>query len=175
MNFKWPAKIKENKYLRALAMSIVILIAITFVMDFSEFLSENSDKMITLGVNPTCNSSLAICSASIVKNGNFQRISFTIKKMGESKANEYIINLKAIGFDIEGIESISVIFEVMDKNIDSPITLLIPDKSENLVVPEKWNAETQLPLSMDKNLDWRAIIRLKSSVEEYRAEFPFTP
>ena len=175
MIYKWLTKIKENKYLRALAMSIVILTAMVFVMDFSDFLDENSDRMIKLGANPACNSSLAICSASIVKQGNFQRISFTIKKAGEEKNNEYLMNLTATGFDFEGIESISVIFEEMDENIEIPIILLIPDKSENLVVPEKWAAAAMLPLSMDKISDWRAIIRLKSSVDEYRAEFPFTP
>lgn len=160
-------------------MSIVILIAMTFVIDFSDYLGEHSDTVIKLGVNQNCNSSLAICSASIINEGNFQRISFTIKSLDSSHSKELKMMLTVTGFDFEGIESISVLFEIRDEIMaetsEIPVILLIPDKSTHLIVPEKWSAIAQLPPSTEKNSDWRAIIRLKSSTNEYRAEFPFNP
>lgn len=172
---------RDNKYIRALVMSIVIIIAMTLVMDLSDFLAENSERVIKLGVNPACNSSVAICSASRNNEGNFQRISLALKKEKLKESQKFKVLLTAAGFDFEGIESISVSFEVMDTNIKSPLLLLIPDKSTHQPVAENWYAIAELPLEVnDRNQEtaidkeWRAIISLKSSEKEYRAEFPFS-
>jgi len=152
-------------------MSFVIVIAMSFVQDFADFLDENSDKVIKLGVNEHCNSSIAICSASIMNEGEFQRISFSIKHLPDDQ--DVKIMLTAKGFDFEGIESISVLFEVLDEDIESPAIVLIPDKSSHQIVAEKWNAVARLPVIKGENRDWRAIVSLKSTKKEYRAEFPF--
>lgn len=165
----------DNKYIRVLVVSIVIIIAMIFVMDFSDFLDESSDKVIRLGVNPNCNSSIAICSASRNNEGNFQRISFTIKNVVVDEVKQLKMMLTARGFDFEGIESISVLFAMMDENSQHSVILLQPDKSSHQVVPENWHATTPLPLFDDNDSDWRAIIRLRSSKNDYRAEFPFNP
>ena len=65
--------------------------------------------------------------------------------------------------------------EIRDEMREITAILLIPDKSTHQIVPEKWSATAQFPLSMEDNSDWLAIIRLKSSTNEYRAEFSFNP
>lgn len=162
----------NNKYVRLLAMSLVIILALIFVQDFGDFLDENSSKVIKLGVNPYCNSATSICSASIVNDGDFQRISFVIKKAEDAKA-EFSAALTAVGFDFEGIESISVSFEMPGENPESNIMLFSADKSSQQIVPENWHARVKLPVISSARTDWLAVIRLKSSKKEYRAEFPF--
>jgi len=160
-------------------MSVVILTAMSLVMDYADFLDEHSENIVKLGINPQCNSARAICSASIMHKGNFQRISFSIKKSADNKKN---LNMTSIvtGFDLEGIESMTVYLKSQDKEDDIPAVLLIPDKSGGQIVPEKWTAITRLPSTERKNTretlissNWHAIVRLKSSKKEYRAEFPF--
>jgi len=73
-------KLKNNRYVQLFFMSVVILTAMSLVMDYADFLDEHSENIVKLGINPQCNSARAICSASIMHKGNFQRISFSIKK-----------------------------------------------------------------------------------------------
>ncbi|MDX2506423.1 MAG: hypothetical protein QNL62_18370 [Gammaproteobacteria bacterium] len=165
---------RNNKYLRLLAMSLVIIIALSFVQDFADFLDENSDKVIKLGVNQHCNPSSSICSASVVNEGEFQRISFAIK--GPTTASkEFPMTLTAVGFDFEGIQSISVSFEMLDEDLDSHIVLFSPNKSAAQIVPENWHAVAKLPKGPGGRTDWLAVVRLKSNKKEYLAEFPFAP
>ena len=169
MNNKWL----QNKYLRLLAMSVVIVIALTFIQDFGDFLDEHSDKIVKLGVNQQCDPTRGICSASIVNNGEFQRISFAIQ--GTTAAgNDFTISINATGFDFEGIQSVAVSFEMEGETIENNRVLLQPDRSDNLVVPEKWHTMVKLPPAPEGRNDWLAVVRLKSSKREYRAEFPFS-
>ena len=163
----------DNKYVRLFVMSLVIVIALSFIQDFADFLDEHSDKVVKLGVNKQCNPTSSICSASIINEGEFQRIGFGIKG-STSRMKEFPMSVTATGFDFEGIQSISVSFEMHGETIDNNLVLFTPDKSENLVVPEKWNAVAILPEAPGNRTDWLAVIRLKSSKKEYRAEFPFT-
>jgi len=156
-----------------LAMSLIIILALIFVQDFADFLDENSDKVVQLGVNQQCNSATSICSASIIKEGEFQRISFTVKDSAASNS-EFPIMLTATGFDFEGIDSVAVSFEMPGENLDDARVLLSPDKSTHQVVPENWHAVIKLPNIENKRSDWLAIVYLKSSAREYRAEFPCT-
>jgi hypothetical protein len=117
-------------------MSLIIILALIFVQDFADFLDENSDKVVKLGVNQQCNSATSICSASIINEGEFQRISFTVK--GAAANSEFPIK----------------------------------DKSTHQVVPENWHAVVKLPNVENGRSDWLAIVYLKSSAREYRAEFP---
>lgn len=159
----------SNKYIRLLAMSLMIILALIFVQDFADFLGENSDNVVKLGINPNCNSATSICSAAIKREGEFQRISFAIKK---TAAAEFPIKLTAVGFDFEGIDSISVSFEMPGEDREEIKMLLLPDKSTHQVVPENWHAVAKLPKVENGRSDWLAIVRLKSSAREYRAEFP---
>jgi len=168
----WIKNLSKNKYIRLLAMSLVIIIALSFVQDFADFLDENSDKVVKLGVNKHCNPSKSICSASIINEGEFQRISFGIKG-STAVAKEFSMAITAIGFDFEGIDSVSVSFEMQGENFDNNMVLFTPDRSKNQVVPENWNAVAKLPIAPDKRTDWLAVIKLKSSKKEYQAEFPF--
>ena len=166
----------DNKYIRLLAISFVITLALIFVQDFGDFLDENSNREIKLGVNQYCDSATSICSASIINEGDFLRISFTIKGASASDANsdaEFPISLTAVGFDFEGIESISVSFEMQGEDLEHNRILLTPDKSSHQVVPENWNTMAKLPSVATNRTDWLAVVRLKSSKNEYRAEFPF--
>ncbi len=163
----------DNKYLRLLVMSMVIIMALIFVQDFADFLDENSNKVVKFGVNQHCNSAASICSASIVNEGDFQRISFAIKGAAAS-GKEFPMTLTAVGFDFEGIQSVSVAFEMPGEELDSQHVLFSPDKSTHQVVPEKWDAVARLPAISNERTDWLAVIRLKSSKKEYRAEFPFS-
>jgi len=163
----------KNKYLRMLAISLVIVIALTFIQDFADFLDEYSDKIVKLGVNQQCNPTISICSASIINNGEFQRLSFAIKGSTAS-GNDFPITVKATGFDFEGIQSISVAFEMEGEDIDNNMVLLTADRSSHQVVPEKWDVITRLPNAPDGRTDWLAVIKLKSSKKEYQAEFPFS-
>jgi len=162
----------DNKYLRLLVMSLVIILALIFVQDFADFLDENSNKVIKFGVNQHCNSASSICSASIINEGDFQRISFAIKSA--ASGIEFPMTLTAVGFDFEGIQSVSVSFEMPGEELDSQYVLFSPDKSTRQVVPEKWDAVARLPAISNERTDWLAVIRLKSSKKEYRAEFPFS-
>lgn len=166
----------KNKYIRLLAMSLVIIIALSFIQDFADFLDENSEKVVRLGVNQQCNPLTSICSASIINEGEFQRISFAINGATLSASGaliEFPMTLTATGFDFEGIQSVSVSFERPDEDLDSTIILFSPDKSAHQVVPENWTATAKLPAAPDNRTDWLAVIRLKSSKKEYLAEFPF--
>ena len=153
-------------------MTSVIILALIFVQDFGDFLDENSDKVIQLGVNQHCNSAGSICSASIINEGDFQRISFTVNRTKNSES-KYPVAVTAVGFDFEGIESISVSFEMQGEDIEDNLLLFLPDKSLQQVVPERWNAMAKLPQTSGGRTDWLAVIRLKSSKKEYRAAFPF--
>ncbi len=164
-------KLLHNKYIRLLFMSLVIILALLFVRDFADFLDEHSDKIVKFGMNQNCNSINSICSASIIKKGEFQKISFFIKEFSPSDSDVFI-ELTAIGFDFEGIDSISVSFTMLEENVEENITLLMPDKSMHQVVPEKWFATIKLPKINNDRKDWLAIVRLKSSSQEYQAEFP---
>lgn len=168
---KNPKKYLDNKYIRLLVMSLVIILALTFVQDFADFLDENSDKVVKLGVNQHCNSATSICSASIINEGEFQRISLTIKGSTVPGA-EFPVKLTAVGFDFEGINSISVSFEMPGEEVDDYKLILSPDKSTHQVVPENWHAMAKLPEVASGRSDWLAVVRLKSSVREYSAEFP---
>ena len=161
----------DNKYVRLLVMSLVIILALIFVQDFGDFLDENSNDVIKLGVNQQCNSVTSICSASIINDGEFQRISFAVKAV-ENSAAEFPIRLSAVGFDFEGIESISVSFEMQGEDLETDRVFFTADKSSHQVVPENWNAVAKLPPVANGRKDWLAIVRLKSSKKEYRAEFP---
>lgn len=163
----------KNKYLRLLAMSLVIVIALTFIQDFADFLDEYSDKIVKLGVNQQCNPVISICSASIANDGEFQRISFAIKG-STAIGKEFPMALNVSGFDFEGIQSISVSFEMEGEAIDNNMILFSPDRSTHQVVPEKWHATARLPTAPEGRTDWLAVIKLKSSKKEYRAEFPFS-
>ncbi len=168
----------ENKYIRLLAMSLVIILALSWVQDFSDFLGDHADNTIKLGVNPQCNSMSSICSASIRNEGEFQRLSFSITHKNKNivaKSDEYSVKLIATGFDFDGIESISLYFDRVGEDISRQLIPLQADKSTRQVVPEKWFAEINLPDAQinSKRKDWLAIIILKSTKEEYRAEFPF--
>lgn len=163
----------DNKYIRMLAISLVIVIALTFVQDFADFLDEHSDKVVQMGVNKHCNPGISICSASIVNDKEFQRISFSIKDTTVQE-KEFPMVITATGFDFEGIQSISISFEMHDETIENNLVLFTPDKSTHQIVPEKWHAVARLPAAPDNRTDWLAVVRLKSSKREYRAEFPFT-
>ncbi len=189
-------KLKDNKYIRLLMMSIVIIIAMSFVQDFADFLSENSEKVVKFGVNQNCNPSTAICSASLVNEGNFQRISFAIKGL-TAVEKKFNMQIKVTGFDFEGIESIKASLlprgeellrgEELPRgaDLDNYTVSFVPDKSTHLVVAEIWDAEFQLPAAvtgakglspedLSKGADWLAVVRLKSTKKDYIAEFPFT-
>ena len=168
---KNPKKYLNNKYIRLLAMSLIIILALIFVQDFADFLDENSDKVVKLGTNQQCNSVTSICSASIKKEGEFYRISFAVKDTAAS-GSEFSIMLTAAGFDLEGIDSVSVSFEMPGEDLDDIRIVLSPDKSTHQVVPENWHAVAKLPDAPNNRNDWLAVVSLKSSTREYRAEFP---
>jgi hypothetical protein len=157
-------------------MSSVILLALFFVQDFADFLDENSNKVIKLGINQQCNPVMSICSASIINDGEFQRISFSIEKIITtdqlSKMIQLPILVEVIGFDFEGIESIVITFMRLGEKLDiSPIPL-IADNPTHQIVAEKWNAIANLPIINNNRRDWLAVIHLKSTKKEYQAEFP---
>lgn len=154
-----------------LAMSLIIILALILVQDFADFLDEHSDKVVNLGVNPHCNSVTSICSASIINEGEFQRIGFAVKDAAVADS-EFPVMLTAVGFDFEGIDSVSVSFEMPGEDFDDNLVLLSPDKSTHQVVPEKWHAVVKLTNVTSTRSDWLAVVRLKSSTREYRAEFP---
>ncbi len=153
-------------------MTSAIILALIFVQDFGDFLDENSDKIVKLGVNPHCNAASSICSASIINEGDFQRLSLNIKEAKNSEL-EYSLAVTAVGFDFEGIESISVSFEMPGESVEENAALFSPDKSLQQVVPENWNTVLRLPSTSSDRTDWLAVIRLKSTIKEYHAQFPF--
>ena len=167
----------NNKYARLLALSVVIFIAIFFIQDFADFLDENSDKTVKLGSNPLCDPMTSVCSASIVSNGEFQRLSLSISALNAAQ-HEYLLTVKASGFDFEGIESLAVLLQEQ-ANTDVQTVLLSPDKNDKLVVPEHWVATARIEAKSKSHADktdptvWQATIRLKSTQKEYRAEFMF--
>ena len=163
----------DNKYIRMLAISLVIVVALSFVQDFADFLDEHSDKVVKMGVNQHCDPTRSICSASIINDKEFQRLSFSIDG-STSASKEISMMIKATGFDFEGIQSIAVTFEMHGETLKDNQILFTPDKSTHQVVPEKWHAVASLPSAPAQRTDWLAVIRLKSSKKEYRAEFPFT-
>jgi hypothetical protein len=159
-------------------MSLVVVLALSWVQDFSDFLGDHSDNTIKLGVNPQCNPMSSICSASVRNEGEFQRLSFSITHKNKNVAAEsieYSIKLIATGFDFDGIESISLYFDREGEKINRQLISLQADRSTQQVVPEKWFAKIKLPDAQikSKRKDWLAIIILKSTKKEYRAEFPF--
>ena len=162
-------KYLDNKYTRLLAISLLVVFALSFVQDFSGFLDEQSDDIVKFGVSSNCNSVTSICSASIITDGEFQKISLSVKKRSDSNI---AMELTSIGFDFEGIDSVSVSMKMPGAEFEDNSTLFSPDKSTNLVVPEKWNLVLKLPEVDNDRKDWLAVIRLKSSAREYRAEFP---
>ena len=163
----------DNKYIRMLAISLVIVVALSFVQDFADFLDEHSDKVVKMGVNQHCDPTRSICSASIVNDKEFQRLSFSIA--GSTAAGkELSMMVKATGFDFDGIQSIAVSFEMHGETLEDNRILFSPDKSKHQVVPEEWHAVARLPKAPENRTDWIAVIHLKSSKKEYRAEFPFT-
>ncbi len=153
-------------------MSVVIILALLLVGDFADFLDEHSDKIVKFGSKQNCNSVNSICSASLTTNGEFQKISFFIKQKSLS-SEDVFIELGAIGFDFEGIDSISVSFTLLGEELEENITFLMPDKSTHQRVPEKWFVTVKLPEIRSDRKDWLAIIHLKSSRKEYQAQFPF--
>ncbi len=163
----------DNKYIRLFFMSLVIILALIFVQDFAEFLDENSGKVVKLGVNQQCNPFRSICSASIINEGEFQRISFSIQKEVTS-ANKFLIKVGAIGFDFEGIDALNITFEQAEKMEENINVVLIADKSSHQIVPENWFANVTLAVATTRQSGWLAIVQLKSSKKEYRAEFPCT-
>ncbi|MCU7832888.1 MAG: hypothetical protein KZQ56_09895, partial [gamma proteobacterium symbiont of Lucinoma myriamae] len=76
--------------------------------------------------------------------------------------------------EFEGIDSVAVSFEMPGEDLDDIRVLLSPDKSTHQVVPENWHAVVKLPDVENGRSDWLAIVYLKSSAREYRAEFPCT-
>lgn len=161
----------NNKYVRLLIMSLVIIMALFFIQDFGDFLDENAKDVIQLGGNPQCNSAISICSASIINDGDFQRLSFSINN-GDSAQAELAMTISAIGFDFEGIESLAIRFVMVGTDLEKGPILFAADKTSNQVVAEKWHAVTRLPKAPDARTDWVAIVRLKSTKKEYKAEFP---
>ncbi len=167
----------NNKYARLLALSVVIFIAISFIQDFADFLDENSDNTVKLGSNPLCDPMTSVCSASIVTNGEFQRLSLSITALNAEK-HEYLLTVKASGFDFEGIESLAVLLQEQgDAGIQT--VLLSPDRNDKLIVPEHWVSTARIEAKGKSHADkteptvWQATIRLKSTQKEYRAEFMF--
>lgn len=160
-------------------MSLVIIIAMSFVQDFADFLSENSENVVKFGVNKNCNPSTAICSASLVNEGNFQRISFAIMGL-TAVEKKFNMQIKVSGFDYEGIEAIKVSFVLRGTDLENYTVSFVPDKSTHQIVPEKWEAVAQLPSraavskDLSKGSDWLAVVRLTSTKKDYVAEFPFT-
>ena len=162
----------NNKYARLLALSVVIFIAISFIQDFASFLDENSDKTVKLGSNPLCNPMTSVCSASIVSNGEFQRLSLAITALN-AEQHEYLLSVKASGFDFEGIESLAVLLQEQGDTDDTKTVLLSPDRNDKLPVPEHWVATARIAANNRKGSSWIATVRLKSTQKEYRAEFIF--
>ncbi len=161
----------NNKYARLLALSVVIFIAISFIQDFADFLDENSDNTVKLGSNPLCDPMTSVCSASIVTNGEFQRLSLSISALNAAQ-HEYLLTVKASGFDFEGIESLAVLLQEQG-NTDTRTVLLSPDKEDKLVVPEHWVATARIAAKNRKTSRWIATVRLKSTQKDYQAEFIF--
>ena len=162
-------KYLDNKYIQLLAISLLIILSLSFVQDFSDFLGEQSDDIVKFGVSPECNVVSSICSASIITNGEFQKLSLSIKK---TSGSDITMQLSSIGFDFEGIDSVSVSMKMPGVELEDNNALFSPDKSNHLPVPEKWHLVLKLPEADNDRNDWLAVIRLKSSVREYRAEFP---
>jgi hypothetical protein len=152
------------------------MLAFIFIQDYADFLDEQSDKVVKLGVNTLCNPAKSLCSASIVNNREFQRIGFNLQDLSKSgtKGQEFSILVTAKGFDFEGIQSLTVAFEAHGQDLDNNLVVLSPDKSENLVVPERWQATAMLPETENTVKSWVAVVRLKSSKKDYKAEFPFS-
>ena len=161
----------NNKYIRLLAISLVILIAVSFIQDFGTFLDEHSDNVVKLGNNSLCDPMRSVCSASIINNGEFQRLSLSIKALNAEK-NQYQLFVNASGFDFEGIESLAVFLKEQEGE-DVQTILLSPEKSNQLVVAEKWTETVKIEAKNRKNSQWLATIRLKSTKKEYHAEFSF--
>lgn len=162
----------NNKYIRLLAISLVIVIAISFVQDFGDFLDQRSDKLIKLGVNRECKPTQGICSASIIENGESKRIS--ISMIGPViPLKKFPVNLRASGFEFEGIQSVVVSFEMLDTDLDTNRVSFSPVKDQDQIVPQHWTAEVILPVSPEKRTDWLAVVTLKSSKQAYQAKFPF--
>jgi len=162
-------KYLDNKYIQLLAISLLIIFSLSFVQDFSEFLGEQSDDIVKFGVSPACNIVTSICSASIITNGEFQKISLSVKK---TSGSELTMELTSVGFDFEGIDSVSVSMIMPGAELEENRALFSPDKSNHLPVAEKWHLVLKLPEADKDRNNWLAVIRLKSSVREYRAEFP---
>ena len=159
-----------SRLILVLFLSFVIILALILVQDFTDYLDEHSDKIIKFGNNPNCNIALSLCSASIINEGEFQKISLSAKKQA---SGDILVELKAIGFDFEGINSISLSFALLDKDIETKPILFVADRSTHQVVPEKWAVSTQFPADNKQN-DGLFIIHLKSSRKEYRTEFSFS-
>ncbi len=164
----------NNKYVRLLAMSLVIIVAISFIQDFADFLDNHSERVVKLGTNNYCDPMHSVCSASIVNKGEFQRLSLLIKPL-DPQQKEYLLSVTASGFDFEGIESLAVILTEQEDHDVSKTILLSPDPSDKLVVPEKWLATGKIDAGGDQKTAWLATIRLKSTQKEYQAEFLFKP
>jgi len=162
----------NNKYIRLLAISLVIVIALSFVQDFGDFLDQRTDKLVKLGVNRQCIPTQGICSASIIENGASKRISITM--IGPViPQKKFPVNLRASGFEFEGIQSVVVSFEMLDTDLEANRVSFSPVKDQDQIVPQQWTAEVTLPFGPEKRTDWLAVVTLKSSKKAYQAEFPF--
>ncbi len=162
----------NNKYVRLLFISLVIVIALSFIQDFGDFLDENSENVVKLGVNRQCKPTRGICSASIIENSESKRISFAI--LGAVLAEKkFSVNIRASGFEFEGIQSVVVSFEMLDSDLEPHPVSFSPVKHQAQIVPENWSAEVVLPNPPEQRTDWIAVVNLTSSKKVYQAEFPF--
>jgi hypothetical protein len=162
----------NNKYIRLLAISLVIVVVLSFVQDFGDFLDQRSDKLVRLGVNTQCKPTQGICSAAIIENGESKRISISI--IGPViKQKKFPVNIKASGFEFEGIQSVVVSFEMLDADLELNRVSFSPVRHQDQIVPQHWTAEVMLPVGSEQRSDWIAIVTLTSSEKVYQAEFPF--
>jgi len=168
----------NNKYVRLLLITLVIVLALSLIQDYGHFLDEHSDNKVKLGTNIHCNSARSICSASIKQDNDFKRISLSVTKDNEINKTETIgalVNLKASGFEFEGIDSIFVTLTQLseqEKQANEVKINLIADKSSRQVVPENWSGKVNLVSAKKTQKSWAAVVRLKSSSKEYIANFP---
>ena len=162
----------NNKYIRLLFISLVIVIALSFIQDFGDFLDQQSDKVIKLGVNRQCKPTQGICSASIIENGESKRISISIKEAITAQQS-FTVDIKATGFEFEGIQSVVVSFEMLDADVEPHQVNFSPVKHRDLIVPEQWKAELVLSAAPEGRSDWVAIVNLTSSKKVYQSQFPF--
>jgi len=162
----------NNKYIRLLAISLVIVVALSLVQDFGDFLDQRSDKFVKLGVNHQCKPTRGICSASIIENGESKRISISMTGPVIPQ-KRFPVNIRASGFEFEGIQSVVVSVEMLDTSLEPSPVSFSPVRHQDQVVPEYWTAEVTLPVGTEKRTDWIAIVTLTSSKKSYQAEFPF--